>query len=181
METSTRGKQSRQREKKLTCRVPWEVQRNTEQMENHDEKTMERKRRNKDNEMRNVNNGRGQPSRHIINPVTPLMRLIGFLSWLLFVLRQTLSLITLAVQDNWISDFKAMHITLKGCECIPTTLPYPHSDLHPKSPNPTHTHQSLLLGAHTSPQLDPEGLRDVMHGKDRSYCLCVDACVFHLL
>lgn len=46
---------------------------------------------------------------------------------------------TLAAQDNWISNFKAMHNTLKSWECIPSTLPYPHSDLHPKSTKPTHT------------------------------------------
>lgn len=52
----------RQREKKLTCeRIPWEVQRNTEQMENHDEKTIKQKG---DNEMRNMNNERNPAPTH---------------------------------------------------------------------------------------------------------------------
>lgn len=60
METSSkeRGKK-RQEEKKLTCeRIAWEVQWNTEQMENRDEKIIKQK---EDNEMRNMNNANGRP------------------------------------------------------------------------------------------------------------------------
>lgn len=74
MDTSTEeNKPDKTREKKLTCeRIPWEVQWITEQMKNHDEKTVKQRRRNKDNEMRNVIN-----ERESFTHCHTAMRLIG--------------------------------------------------------------------------------------------------------
>lgn len=46
---------------------------------------------------------------------------------------------TLAVQDNWISNFKVMHITLKGCKCIPLSTFWSPSKKAPPHTN-AHTH-----------------------------------------